>query len=153
MPPTATPEIYVPQNTATAPPLLKKTPTFTPAKRKKPTATPTREALATATFTAIPMEVSGSAATIVFVNPPVNIDASFADGPGRYRLEIVDDQGNHIATLYDKHVGFEKETWISWDGTNDQGELMHYGQYYALFSKDGKLIQRIALTWIPPAKS
>ena len=120
---------------------------------KKPTATPTLEVIATATFTSVPQETTGMAATIVFVNPPVNIDASFADGPGRYKLEIVDDQGNHLITLYDKHVGFEKETWISWDGTNDQGQLMHYGQYYALFTKDGRLIQKIALTWIPPNQS
>lgn len=152
LPPTATPEIYVPQNTATEPPLP--TSTRTPVRRpRRPTATPTRIAMATATFTAIPQQDMGMAATIVFVNPPVNIDASFADGPGRYKLEIVDAQENHLVTLYDKHVSFEKESWISWDGTNDQGQLMHYGQYYALFSKDGRLIQKIALNWIPPNQS
>jgi hypothetical protein len=152
--PTATPTLYVPQDTPTAPPVAA-IPTHKPlpVRKKKPTPTPVVKVAAVPTFTPIPPEVESNAATIVFVNPPVNIDASFADGPGRYKLEIVDDQGNHVNTLYDKHVGFEKETWISWDGTNEQGRLMHYGQYFALFSKDGRMIQKIALTWIPPSQS
>ena len=151
--PTATPTLYVPQDTPTALPVeIVPTHTPMPVRRRKPTPTPTMEEVVVPTFTPIPQQDLGMAATIVFVNPPVNIDASFADGPGRYKLEIVDDQGNHVNTLYDKHVGFEKETWISWDGTNEQGRLMRYGQYFALFSKDGRMIQKIALTWIPPSQ-
>jgi hypothetical protein len=161
--PTATPTEIPEVPTATYPPLIKKkqpiyapptsTHTPVPVRRRKPTATPTLPPVATATFTYVPQQDLGMATTIVFVNPPVNIDASFADGPGRYKLEVVDANGGHVNTLYDHQVAFEKETWLSWDGTNDQGRLMHYGQYFALFSKDGKIIQKIALTWIPPGKN
>jgi hypothetical protein len=161
--PTSTPTDIPEVPTATLPPLAKPTkfvyvppaPTHTPVpvRRKKPTATPTAQK-PRPTFTPLPpQQEMGMAATIVFVNPPVNIDASFADGPGRYKLEIEDADGVHVITLYDRHVGFEKETWLSWDGTNDQGRLMHYGQYFAYFTKDGVLIQKIALTWIPPGKN
>ena len=90
------------------------------------------------------------AATIVFNSPPVNINASFADGPGVYRLEIVDSNRRHINTLYNQQVVLEKETWITWDGTNDEGRPMGYGNYIALLSRDGVLIEKIALTWIAP---
>jgi len=128
-------------------------PTFTPVVRRYkrvPTATPIPEVKPTATL--VMVSVPTAPETIVFVNPPVNIDVTFADGPGRYKLEITDASGNHVVNLYDKQVGFERETWLSWDGKNDQGNLLSYGQYYALFSKDGKLIHKIALSWIQPSQ-
>jgi hypothetical protein len=161
--PTATPTDIPEVPTATFPPLAKPTrvryvpptATWTPVRviRRRPTATPVVRVIPTATFTFVPQQDMGMATTIVFVNPPVNIDANFADGPGRYKLEIVDANGGHVHTLYDHQVAFEKETWLSWDGTNEDGHLMSYGQYFALFTKDGKLIQKIALTWIPPGKN
>jgi flagellar hook assembly protein FlgD len=122
-----------------------------------PTHTPTQTALslvpvftATAVVTAGVPQDSSMAGTIVFAKPPVNINASFADGPGVYRLEIVDARGAHINTLYNEQVVLEKDTWIIWDGTNDQGQRMGYGNYQALLSKDGVLIEKIALVWITP---
>ncbi len=88
--------------------------------------------------------------TIVFVVPPVNILVNFADGPGKYKLEIVDNLGNHLRTLFDKRVLGAKEAWLSWDGNNDEGRLMRYGHYSAVFSKDEKVLRHIALEWIPP---
>ena len=93
------------------------------------------------------------AVTIVFAAPPVNINASFADGPWVYRLEIVDAKGTHINTLYDQQVVLEKNIWITWDGTNDEGRLMGVGNYIARLSKNGVLIEKIALTWIIPNAS
>src|SRR5665213_3134111 len=114
---TATPSLFIPRNTPTR--------TSTPliVQKKWPTATPT--------LITVPSQNLSIATTITFANPPVNIDASFADGPGLYRLEIVDAQGLHLNTLYNKQSGFEKEIWITWDGTNDQGQLLRYGNYYA----------------------
>lgn len=108
---------------------------------------------ATVAFTASAPQDPSMAATIVFDHPPVNIDASFADGPGVYRLEIVDTNGNHLNTLYNQQVVLEKDTWITWDGTNDDGRLMGEGNYIARLSKDGVLIEKIALTWIAPNTS
>ena len=163
--PTPTLIFSLPTNTPTRPPRPTRTPLTVRKKRLPPTLTlningnhnvllaQPRLVTVTATFTPAASQDLSIATTIVFDNPPVNIDASFADGPGLYKLEIVDAQGLHLNTLYNKPSGFEKEIWITWDGTNDQGQLLRYGNYYALFTKDGILIQKIALIWIQPGKT
>jgi flagellar hook assembly protein FlgD len=102
-----------------------------------------------ATYTPVPAPSGGAAggSVIAFSSLPVNIDASFGDGPGVYQCEIVDSQGTHVNTVFNKRVSFEKQTWISWDATNDQGQQVRYGMYYAVFTKDGKLIRKIPLNW------
>jgi hypothetical protein len=137
---TTTPTLFIPRNTPTHTPVR----TSLIVQKKWPTST--------ATITPAVSEDLSIATTITFANPPVNIDASFADGPGLYKLEIVDAQGEHLNTLYNKPSGFEKEIWITWDGTNDRGQLLRYGNYYALFTKDGVLIQKMALIWVQPGK-
>lgn len=135
-----------PTNTRFIPP----TPTPKPIRRRPwPTAIPT------STPRPIPTPVSEPAAsmpmpeTIVFVNPPVNIYIEFADGPGQYKLEVVDAGQNHIRTLFDRHVTGDENQWVEWDGKNEQGTLMSYGQYFAIFTKDGKALRPpTALTWI-----
>ncbi|HXL73975.1 MAG TPA: hypothetical protein VN963_10165, partial [bacterium] len=140
------PIFSLPTNTPTRP----LWPTRTPEIVRKKKVVVSTQVLTTATFTPTASQDLSIATTITFANPPVNIDASFADGPGLYKLEIVNTQGVHLNTLYNKQSGFEKEIWITWDGTNDQGQLLRYGNYYALFSKDGALIEKIALIWIAP---
>jgi flagellar hook assembly protein FlgD len=94
------------------------------------------------------MRAASAPETIVFVSPPVNIQVSFADGPGRYRLEVQGPNGVPLKMLYDKKVTFDREAWITWDGTNEEGKLMPLGTYHAVFSKDGKVLKKIALQWI-----
>lgn len=147
--PTATIPISVSQNSYAPPSLPTSTSTPLPVRKKRPTATPVPRVRVAPTLTPVP-QAAEAESVIAFSSLPVNIDASFADGPGRYLCEIVDAQGNHINTIYNKQVAFEKESWISWDGTNDQGQLVHYGLYYAVFSKDGRLIQKIRLNWTAP---
>jgi len=148
--PTSTPRakrkkaVLMPTDTPFIPP----TETSTPVRRMKPRPTATPRFTATAVFTEEPSKPASMPETIVFVNPPVNIDVSFGDGQGNYKLEITDSQGSHLTTLYEKHVSYERETWITWDGTNDSGKLMPLGHYFALFSKDGKVLRKIALEWI-----
>jgi hypothetical protein len=127
-------------------------PTDTPTPRRRlPVPTPTvQRFVPQPTFTVQPVLVETAPETIVFVAPPVNIFVTFGDGPGQYKLDVVDADGKHLKTLYDKHVGWSRETWVAWDGKNEQGRLMPYGQYFAYFSKDGKVLRRIALTWIAP---
>jgi hypothetical protein len=158
--PTLTPTLVwtnTPLPTATPRPLIRHKPK---KHRSMVTITPTQTSLplapvftATAVVTAIVKPDSSMAATIVFAAPPVNINASFADGPGVYQLEIVDAKGTHLNTLYNQQVVLEKDTWITWDGTNDDGRLMGAGNYIARLSKDGVLIEKIALTWIIPNAS
>jgi flagellar hook assembly protein FlgD len=122
-----------------------------PVRKKRVAAVTVKKALPTPTMTVVPQQAAGASGVVnTFSSLPVNIDANFADGPGRYKCELVDAQGNHINTIYDKQVAFEKESWISWDGTNDQGKLMPYGRYYAILSKDGHLIQKMFLNYTAP---
>lgn len=130
-------------------------PAWTPTKVRRTTwvtPSPTPRLRPTATTTEVPQTGGALPQTIVFVHPPVNIFVTFGDGPGKYKLEVVDAGGTHLKTLYDKRVGAERETWMSWDGTNDAGDLMPVGHYSAVFSKDGKVLRHIALVWISPDK-
>jgi hypothetical protein len=130
-------------------------PTWTPTRVRRTTwvtPSPTPRLKPTSTYTAIPRTAESLPQTIVFVSPPVNILVTFADGPGRYKLEVVDAKENPVQTLYYKRVSAERQTWVTWDGNNDQGQLMPYGHYSAVFSKDGKVLRHIALEWIPPDK-
>lgn len=136
--------VVVPTATVFIPPTV----TETPIRRIKwrPTSTFTPEPRPT--DTPEPKRAASSPETIVFVNPPVNIQVSFADGPGRYSLEVQSQDGISLKMLYDKQVSFDKEAWITWDGTNEDGKLMPLGTYNAVFSKDGKILKKIALQWI-----
>lgn len=132
--------------TDTPEPLLTSTPT--PIRRVKWVPTSTPRPKATSTFTPMPMVAASMPETIVFVNPPVNIHVNFADGQGQYRLAVLDAKGGTLSVLYDKRVSFDREAWVTWDGTDMKGRLMPRGTYDALFTKDGKLLKRIELEWI-----
>jgi hypothetical protein len=165
--PTPTPRPLLRKPTPTPLPLRrvklikpKPTPTFRvfptntplPVRHLKPQPTPLpRKVNPTPTFTVQPVSVESLPQTVVFTNPPVNILISFMDGPGKYKVELVDSKRNHIQTLFEKRVTFDKETWLSWDGKNEDGKLMPQGHYSAIFSKDGKILRYIALDWITPS--
>ncbi|HEY5039216.1 MAG TPA: hypothetical protein VIJ93_09115 [bacterium] len=119
--------------------------------------TPTSLKLLTTTRTQIkdsqlisakPETSSSAPETIVFTDPPVNVYMRFRDGVGDYRLDVSDRHGNFLKTLYEKAVTTEKDSWASWDGVNQEGKKMSVGTYFAVFSKDGKTLRRIVLSWI-----
>ena len=68
---------------------------------------------------------------------------SFADGPGVYRLEVLDKDGRHVRDLYEKKIVAAAEDWAEWDGKNDRGLDCPRGWYYVIFSKDGTAIKKI----------
>jgi hypothetical protein len=83
------------------------------------------------------------AQTIVFGKPPANIYISFADGPGVYRLEIFD-QGLHpLRNLFEKRIVAQEDAWVEWDGKDDGGQDVPFGPYLAVYSKDGRELNRI----------
>jgi hypothetical protein len=84
---------------------------------------------------------------LVFSEPPVNIYVRFADGPGRYRLEV-QRGGAGLKFLLDQEVGAPKEEWVQWDGLDGEGNRMGPGGYEAVLYKDGKILKKIALTWV-----
>ena len=85
--------------------------------------------------------------TISFEMPPVNVHMKFADGPGEYRLDVVDGQGSPLRVLFDRKIGIDKEAWASWDGFDSQGRFRTSGLYYAVLSKDGRALRKIVLAW------
>jgi flagellar hook assembly protein FlgD len=119
------------------------TSTLPPAHRKYPTPTP-------ASFETENSETSfGAPETVIYSNPPANIYLTLKDGPGNYRLEVLDGKGNHLKTPFDQKVVEEKGIWVYWDGTNEDGEVMPVGTYFAQLSKDGILLKRIVLIRVP----
>jgi hypothetical protein len=95
-------------------------------------------------------QASSKPETVVFTEPPVYVYMKFADGPGQYRLDVFNAQGGHLRTIFNQPITTQKESWTSWDGINEQGRLMSFGRYYVAFSKDGRILRNIFLTWIAP---
>ena len=85
------------------------------------------------------------AATILFETPPVEIYVTFGDGAGRYQLQVVDGQGRTLETIFDKNVIGEKDSWVTWDGKDGQGQDVPPGQYFVIFYKDGKPLRSISI--------
>jgi hypothetical protein len=74
---------------------------------------------------------------------------TFRDGPGEYKLEVVNAEGKHLRTMFDRRIIAEKDAWAAWDGIDEEGKLMSVGLYYAVFIKDGRLLKKIVLSWVP----
>jgi len=83
--------------------------------------------------------------TIVFQTPPVEIYITFADGVGRYQLQVVDGQGRPLEVVYDRKIVGEKDDWVTWDGKDGWGRDVAPGQYYVIFYKDGKPLRSISV--------
>ena len=105
---------------------------------------------ATSTFAPSQTPAPSGPETIGFNAPPVNIFMRFKDGMGEYRLDIWDGKGRLIKTVFQREIMKNSETWTSWDGTDVQGRLMPFGDYSVVFSKDGRFLRKIILTWISP---
>lgn len=128
--PTATPDFsFVPR--ATAEPCTR---TVFPTAAPPPTAVPTPG------FT--PQPLLDQAQTLVFGPDAANIYVTFADGPGRYRVAAMDDRGNRLKFLLDKWE-IQGDAWVGWDGRDEQGRDLPAGQYRIVFSKDGKILNKI----------
>jgi hypothetical protein len=93
-----------------------------------------------------PQKAESAPQTIVFGKPPVNIYIDFADGPGLYRLEVLDGDSRPIRKLYEKRVVAETDDWVEWDGRDDRGETVPEGLYRVVFSKDGRYLNDLFLS-------
>jgi hypothetical protein len=82
---------------------------------------------------------------IVFQMPPVEIYVTFADGPGRYQLEVVDAGGHPLQLIFDKKIVGEGDSWATWDGKDGRGRDAPVGQYFVIFYKDGRPLRSISI--------
>lgn len=89
--------------------------------------------------------------SIEFSEIPPNIYVSFADGPGFYRLKIVDSRGNLLQVIYDQRVVSQTDAWVGWDGKDAQGQEAPPGQYFVIFYKDGKALKSLSVVRTPKA--
>jgi hypothetical protein len=122
---------------------LKPTPAFYFRPRATWTPVPPREIKPTPVPTWVPhLEKS---AAIVFQTPPVEIYVNFADGPGRYQLEVLDGKGTPLAMIFDKKIVGEQDAWVVWDGKDSRGQDAPIGQYFVIFYKDGKPLRSISV--------
>jgi hypothetical protein len=86
---------------------------------------------------------------IVFGQSSANILVTFGDGPGLYKVEAVDENSTHLKTLLNQRIITDAETWLAWDGKDDQGNDVPAGRYYILCSKAGMVLQKILLRRVP----
>jgi hypothetical protein len=86
---------------------------------------------------------------IVFGPSSANILVTFGDGPGLYKVEAVDENSMHLKTLLNQRIITDAETWLTWDGKDDQGNGVPAGRYYILCSKAGTVLQKILLRRVP----
>ncbi len=122
-----------------------------PYKMSAPAAAPT--VVATTPTTAVAdLPTAAKAQTVVFQKMDANIYISFADGPGIYRLEVVDNTGAHLRNLFEKRVVAEQDEWVQWDGKDDGGKDAPPGQYTVLYTKDGENINQLVLIKTAPGQ-
>lgn len=86
---------------------------------------------------------------IEFTTPPANIFVTFADGPGRYQVEVVDSFGNSLEAIFDRKIAAENEKWLEWDGLDSQGKDVPPGQYYVIIYKDGRALKSFSVIRTP----
>ncbi len=98
----------------------------------------------------LPTPIVQNDGAIVFGTSNANILVSFADGPGFYTVEAVDASFNHLKTLLNQRVVSVSDMWLSWDGTDDAGNVVPQGRYYVLCSKEGVVLQKIILRHVSP---
>lgn len=118
-----------------------------------PTPAPTRAGDAAGNNPALAVIPSLDAGqTVSFQDPPVELHLTFADGPGWYRMFIMDANQQWVRKILDQKVLANGDGWASWDGMDEQGRIGPRGRYYAVLFKGDKALKGIPLVWMAPAK-
>ena len=89
------------------------------------------------------MLAASEAETVVSSDRTANLYINFADGPGVYQLVVLDRKGTPVRALFRERVVAQADTWITWDGKDDQGKDIPEGESVVLFLKDGVELKRI----------
>jgi len=120
------------------------TPTPIPLSVPPPTSTlPPAKARPTAVPTWLPhLDLSQ---TIEFNAPPANVYVEFADGPGQYRVEVVDASGNLLQSIFDGKVVGQNDQWLEWDGRDARGKDTPPGRYFVVVYKDGRPLRSLSV--------
>lgn len=82
---------------------------------------------------------------VEFMDPPANIYVVFADGPGRYRAEIMDRSGKTLKIVLDRKIVSESDMWIEWDCMDNKGMPVPPGQYFVVIYKDGEPLKSLSV--------
>ena len=96
--------------------------------------------------TPVPTVILQNDGSIVFGVSNANILVSFGDGPGMYKVEVLDDHFTHLKTLFDQRVLGNSESWLNWNGKDDSGNDVPAGSYFVICSKEGIVLQKITLS-------
>ncbi len=83
--------------------------------------------------------------TLVADSLPANLYVNFADGPGVYRVDILDLQGKVIRRVYENRVTTQKEDWAYWDGKDGSGRMEPPGTYRVVFTLDETRLKDVFL--------
>jgi hypothetical protein len=98
------------------------------------------------TFTPEPQPSESIHTGPVAVQPSISFNISFADGTGLYRLEVVDGAGNPIRKVFEQVINRNQEIWLQWDGKDEQGAPLPPAAYWLVYSKDGRILRKMALS-------
>jgi hypothetical protein len=93
------------------------------------------------TYTPVP--VVPESQPLTFSRSSGNIYISFADGSGNYRLEVLNSEGRHVKTLFDKRVIAQQGEWAEWDGKDENGKDAPPGSYTVVLSKADVVLKNI----------
>jgi hypothetical protein len=96
--------------------------------------------------TPVPTVILQNDGSIVFGVSNANILVSFGDGPGMYKVEVMDDHFTHLKTLFNQRVLENSESWLNWNGKDDSGNDVPAGSYFVICSKEGTVLQKITLS-------
>lgn len=83
--------------------------------------------------------------SVEFSDPPANIYVVLADGPGKYRVEVVDSGGKILEVIYNHKVAALSDVWLEWDCLDGEGMPVPPGQYFIIIYKDGKTLKSLSV--------
>ena len=135
----------MPRSTPTLPWLFVPRTTAVPFEKNAPGLIPEPEATAPVTIPTLAPLTAASASTSIFEETPANIYLTYADGPGLYRLIVLDAGGLQVREIFNKKVVAQEGEWVEWDGRGDLGRSLPDGIYSIVFYKDDKILKEIPI--------
>lgn len=87
--------------------------------------------------------------SVEFSDPPANIYVVFGDGPGKYKVEVLNSSGKRLEVIYERKIAAQSDTWLEWDCMDGKGMPAPPGQYFVVVYKDGKILKSLSVVRSP----
>ena len=87
--------------------------------------------------------------SIEFSDPPANIYVVFGDGPGKYKVEVMNSSGKRLEVIYERKIAAQSDAWLEWDCLDGKGMPVPPGQYFVVVYKDGRILKSLSVVRAP----